>query len=455
MRMRKLGHGHSVMFFAPLDVDRAIRTAASVANKHAIHATDILLWAMHETCTEIQNRAPHWAQQGTDHASRYGAWSKFCSDEIASDELANAWRQPDGKTLEELYAPTGSHERCGIAIPDIRQRCMDLGILSLPNSNMDEEQEREVIHEIERERQVQRPPPAVSAMHHVANDVRHFVRTGTLIPESNAFLAIFNSFQSRNAPPMEQGPWTRDVLATSDFFKVIQGDGDVSEYLRPVNWVLSRCVPGGIPILLILSPYEVNELLLDIRRSEHVHLHIYTPWVQKAMLPCDDLDLYSIPATSRNSVVHATLNDQLNLFAGQLYLRDYETYIRLCCFLCIYAKDLERESARSLSMSSLFWRLLGKLGLLERAKDLEHQDDFRKESDGFIPPAHRPPRAGTQGSFSTSPLPFLRFLFGLRRKGISFSVTHMGKILDGRLLREDDFQVSPTLSITRVAGELR
>jgi len=434
MRMRKLGHGHSVMFFAPLDVDRAIRAAASVANKHTIRASDILLWAMHETCAEIQNRAPHRAQQGTDHASRYDAWSKFCSDDIASDELARAWRQPDGKTLEELYAPTRSRERCAISIPDIRQRCMDLGILSLPNCNMDEEQEREVIHEIERERQVQRPPPAVRAMHHVANDVRHFVRTGKLIPQSNVFLPILKSFQSRNAPPMEQGPWTRDVLATSDFCKVIQGDRDVFEYLRPVNWVLSRRGSRGIPILLILSPYEVNELLLDIRRSEHIHLHIYTPWVQKAMLPCDDLNLYSIPSTSWNLVVHPTLKDQLNLFAGQLYLRDYETYIRLCCFLCIYAKDLEGGPAGSLSIS-----LPPFLGHLGKPRDLERQDDFRRESDGFIPPAHRPPRAGTEGSFSRSPLPFLRLLFGLRRKGIPFSLTHMGKILDGRLLREDDF----------------
>ena len=416
MRMRKLGHGHSVMFFAPLDVDRAIRAVASVADGKAVHASDILLWTMHETCMEIQNRALHWAQQGTDHTSRYEAWSKFCRNEIASDQLAIAWRQRDVKTLEEMYAPTRSPKRFDIPIAEIRQRCLELGVFSLPASNMDEEQEREVVHEIERERQAERPPSTVGAEHRVIDNVRRFVRTGILDNQSNAFIPIFNSFQSSNAPSREEGPWTQGVLATSDFCRVLQGDGDPSEYLRPVNWVLSKHTS---PILVILSPFEANELLSDIRRSKEVQLHIYTPRVQKMMVPCDDSDLYTISYILRNPTTDSkrefkvqltTLHDQLNLFAGQLYLRDYETYVRLCRFLCVYTKDLEGEG------------------------------DFRRESDGFILPAHRPPRARSERSFSRSPLPFLRFLIELRRKGIPIALTHMGKILDGRLVREEDFE---------------
>ncbi|KAL4077977.1 hypothetical protein J3A83DRAFT_4476280 [Scleroderma citrinum] len=390
MRMRKLEYGHSMMFFASLDVDRAIRSAASVADEDTIHAPDILLWAMHETCMEIQNRAPHWAHQGVDHTSRYNAWSKFCRDEIASDELA-------------------SH--CIISLPEIRQRCTNLGILSLPNSNMDEEQERELVHEIECERQVQRPPPAVKATHLVADDVRHFVRTGILVAESSAFLPIFNSFRSTNAPPIERTPWTQRVLATSDFCRVIHGDGDVSQYLRPVNWILSSVGFERIHTLVILSPHEANELLPDIRTSTYVRLHTYTPRVHKVMCPCDNLDLYNIPAVSSDWAVPTTFQDQLNLFSGQLYLHNYETYIRLCRFLCIYAKDLE------------------------------DQGDIRRECDGFIALEHRPQRAGSGDSFSKSPLPFLRFLVGLRRKGMPFSLTHMGRILDGHPVREKDFEV--------------
>ena len=408
MRMRKLGHGHSVMFFAPPDVDRAIRSAASVSNENAVHTSDILLWAMHETCAEIQNRAPHWAQQGIDHTSRYEAWSKFCRDQIASDTLARAWRQPDAKSLEKLYAPMESPKQWSISIPGIRKRCLDLGITSLPVSDMDEEQEREIEHEIERERQVERPPPVVSAQHQVHDDIRYFARTGVLNIQSSAFVPIFDSVRSSDAPPTH---WTRCVLATADFCRVIQGNDDVSEYLRPVNWVLSGRTSNEIPVLVILSPYEANALLSDIRSSNDVQLHLYTPRVRKAMIPCDNLDLYSIPEASRHSTLLLPLRDELNLFAGQLYLPDYPTYIQLCRFLGVYAQDLEGEG------------------------------DFRRESDGFIPPAHRPLRARLERSFSMSPLPFLRFLIGLRRKGMPFSLTHMGKILVGRPVDQGDFEV--------------
>ncbi|KAH7917777.1 hypothetical protein BV22DRAFT_1042213 [Leucogyrophana mollusca] len=49
MRMRKLGHGHSVMFFAPLEVDRAIRLAAPKSDLERVESIDILRWTMLET----------------------------------------------------------------------------------------------------------------------------------------------------------------------------------------------------------------------------------------------------------------------------------------------------------------------------------------------------------------------------------------------------------------------
>ncbi|KIJ05458.1 hypothetical protein PAXINDRAFT_44871, partial [Paxillus involutus ATCC 200175] len=75
MRMRKLGHGHSVMFFAPREVDQNIRLISSKDDTDVIDAADILRWTILETCDEIQLRAPQWAQQGADHGSRYDAWS--------------------------------------------------------------------------------------------------------------------------------------------------------------------------------------------------------------------------------------------------------------------------------------------------------------------------------------------------------------------------------------------
>ncbi|KAI6137675.1 hypothetical protein BKA82DRAFT_4493645 [Pisolithus tinctorius] len=383
MRMRKLGHGHSIMFFGPLEVDRSIRKAARKNRRDRIHPADILLWAMDETCTEIQNSAPHWAQQGRDHASRYSAWSEFCSNEITCEELAAAWRQPDAKTLEELYAPSSPEPQPTLSFPAIEQRCQELGVSSSTHSNMNEEQEREIVHEIEREMQVERPPPANPAVHQVSADIRHFVRTGMVNPRSKDFIHMFDSFRDPTAPPQENTVWSRHIFATSDYSTVVQGPSQVGvgEYLRPVNWILSSQSSGNPP-LVILSPFEVDGLLPDIRSSESAR-----------MRPCDDLRLYTI-----------------NLFAGQLYLRDYNTYLRLCYFLCVYADDLHGE------------------------------EDLEVESDGFIAPAHRPLKARSIDTFQKSPLAFLKYVTNLRRRGMNFTATHMGKILNGRSLKREDFE---------------
>jgi hypothetical protein len=42
--------------------------------------------------------------------------------------------------------------------------------------------------------------------------------------------------------------------------------------------------------------------------------------------------------------------------------------------------------------------------------------------------------------FDKSPMALLKTLFGLRRKGMSYQQTHMGKILHARLLSQEDFE---------------
>lgn len=41
--------------------------------------------------------------------------------------------------------------------------------------------------------------------------------------------------------------------------------------------------------------------------------------------------------------------------------------------------------------------------------------------------------------FDESPVPVLQKLFGLRRKGIEFQLTHMGKVLQACLVVPEDF----------------
>ena len=420
MRMRKLRHGHSVMFFAPLEVDRSIRAVATNKDPNApITTVDILCWAIHETWSDIQQRAPYWAQQGMSHKSRYEAWTRFSNGGLTAEKLADAWLQPDTKSLADLYAPCetkdGSSSLSALD-PGIRQRCKTLGILSLPSAQMEEEQEREMNREREREREVERVPPrAQAATHSLHPDVVKFVKTGDIPPlhAGSAFRHIFTTLERTTAASVtrEADVWSPSILATVDFCETIKPEstqGTIDQYLRPVQWILTRGQRDRRDqVLVVLSPFEADSLMEDIRTSEYVHLHLYAPRTSRRMKPSDDLKLYTIPPLPSDWTPPWALIDQLNVFAGQLYLRDYTSYLRLCHFLGVPTKESPKSAKPR-------WNMFKTPGSFE-------ENEIR---------------------FSGSPLPSVMALLAIRSRGRPFGETHMGKILQGQPLTEKDFDLT-------------
>ncbi|KAG1736385.1 hypothetical protein EDD22DRAFT_347656 [Suillus occidentalis] len=290
---------------------------------------------------------------------------------------------------------------------DIRRKCEEIGILSTPKRSMDEEQEREVIHEVERERQVERPPKVAHAVQNVHAHVRQFVKSGQIAVDSPAFIQVLSSLVDTTAVFNERDQWAHDILVTRDFARTvgtIPGIQKVDNYLRPVNWIISSNI--GHPTLVIMSPNEVDTLLPDIRTSKVVHLCIYTPRTTQMMQACDNLRLYCVPSAPR-STPSESLICQLNLFAAQLYFSDYNMYLHTCSFLGLNAPDLEGE-------------------------------DLIVDNDGFIEMDKRP-SARASCMFKRSQLPPLKELFGMRRKGMGYLPTHLGKMLNGRILTAKDF----------------
>ncbi|KAG1744974.1 uncharacterized protein EDB91DRAFT_1236422 [Suillus paluster] len=265
--------------------------------------------------------------------------------------------------------------------PDIQRKCEELGVLSgvlsTPARSMGEEQEREV----EREHHVERPPRVESAAQNLHEDIRAFLKTGRIPVGSSAFIPALSSLADTTAEFHGHDRWAHNVLVTRDFART-----KADHYLRSVNWI----------------PDEVNALLPDIRRSNAIYLCIYTPRTTKTMQPCDDLQLYCVPSTPPLTPSEPLIC-QLNLFAGQL---NSDMYLRTCRFLELNAPNLGNK-------------------------------DLIADSDGFISKENRPATRALC-SFKQSQLPALKQLFGMRRKGIGYLPTHLGKMLNGRILTEED-----------------
>jgi hypothetical protein len=289
--------------------------------------------------------------------------------------------------------------------PALCERIEWLGCSRLVNVRMAEEQEREVNHEVEPEYSTggkhPRPLRVQPAGHVIHADIREFIETGKL-PESPTHISPLLAPVSMAEALDLATEWSPSPFATADFATTIHGSCGMglTEYLRPVNWILSSGT-GKDSIVVVISPYEANALLPAIRESNKVRLHMYAPRVTYSMHSFSDLTFYSIPsspATPWSAPAH--IRTLLNLFAGQLYFDSTNEYESVCVLLAL---------------------------------SVAHPGATYIGRDGFVPPKHR---TGKDSPFTRSMIPVMNKLIGLRLKGMDYSRTHLGQILNGQPLSE-------------------
>ena len=132
---------------------------------------------------------------------------------------------------------------------------------------------------------------------------------------SKAFRPAFQSLEVTRASSKEAHVWRPPVLVTTDFEKTVSSSNKIDDYLRPVQWIVSGKRTQQA-VLVILSPYEADYLILYIRSNNSLRLHLYTRRIVKFMKPCDDLALCSIPTVPTGWISPSLLMDQLDVFAG-------------------------------------------------------------------------------------------------------------------------------------------
>ena len=297
-------------------------------------------------------------------------------------------------------------------VAEIRAKCVEFDVSSFNMANLYEEQERELSPENEREKQVDRPPVAMPRNHTIHPDVQSLATHGVLKRASDAFRPAFDTLRQTTADMYFEAAWPKDLLVTTDFAQTVQANSKqfFNSYLRPVNWIVSCKEGGGKTGLVVLSPFEAQELLPLIRKYKHVVLHVYAPCLNLSARKLEDLSFSAIPPVPEHWPIPATVR-HLSIFAGQLYLRNYEEYIALCGFLSLSSKAPEGNNTVA--------------------------------ADGFVrpPSRHRSSAVVVRDSpFTKSPVEFLRSVLELRRKGQSFAMSHLGMILNGELILREKFE---------------
>ncbi|RFN48648.1 hypothetical protein FIE12Z_7114 [Fusarium flagelliforme] len=421
MRMRKLGKGQSVEFCVPWEIEQKIALLKSQKRSGTREVTipDVLNWVITETCLDLRKAIPLWLNQGVRFSRQQALWFQYKGGD--GSRWAEQFLEDESQSLDQRYRPKNGRVNLDsflekvddLKINALRARCEDFGLTQLHTASLQEEQERELSPETEQERQVEKPPAAEPEPHSISQPLRDWILKGSV---STSFKALckpaFRVLESTSAARhFDFQSFSSSVRASPDFAKTVKGTFGVDNYSdsfqRPVQWILAGKYQARKTYLMIISPFEAQQLLPLIEGSQYVALHVYAPRVNLAFQSIDHLQLYRVSGNPIADAIPRKAVMFLNLFSGQLYLSCFKDYTRIC--------DL--------------------LGLAWDALD----DDVVLGPDGFIPP-------GTEGGlvnkskFQKSPVQFLRVLIEKVRQDCgSIEKTDIGKIFEGVRLQECDF----------------
>ncbi|KAF4967332.1 hypothetical protein FSARC_5098 [Fusarium sarcochroum] len=430
MRMRKLGKGQTVEFCIPWEIEQKIieLKGREDAGKREISVSDVLCWVITETCLDLRKAIPLWLNQGVRFSRQREFWlkaSKSAGSQDTIPEWAELFLEDEAQTLDQRYRPQHGSKSLALFLDNVdgsmsakfRSRCDEFGLTELRTSSLQEEQERELSPETEQERQVEKPPPAEPADHSVTNLLRNWISHGSFPDEhavfNNVMRGAFKTLEDTSAAThFNIHDFPNHVRVTADFARTVKatfGLGNYSDsFQRPVQWVLTSKTQTDQFHLVVISPYEAQELLPSIDASQHVALHLYAPRANLGFESLDHLSLYSVMGKSTKHTAPRDVIVFLNLFAGQLYLTSFEDYVSLC----------------------------DSLGLAWGAAD----DSVILGPDGFIPLQSNGSIINKSG-FSKSPIQFLRVLIEkIRQDCAIIEKTDMGKIIEGVRLLQDDFR---------------
>lgn len=238
----------------------------------------------------------------------------------------------------------------------IAERCQEIDNLQFTSTALVEEQERELAPEIEREIQVEVLAPAKAAPHELHKDVEVLWQHGTIVKRSAAFQPAFDTLRSTSAAvdfDVSQLGQDRVLLVTEDFARTVQAQGasfKSDSYQRNVQWIISLQDKNTVTHLVIISPFEANELRDKLPHSSST-MHLFKARWNVSYAALDSLDFHTIPRRSPTLTIPRPLSIQLNLFAGSLYITSYDDYLEICRFLGLAAESVTAE------MSAAGWEI--------------------------------------------------------------------------------------------------
>lgn len=355
--MRLLGQGHSIVFMASYEADVRIREFCNLA--HAMpRSKNVIDFICNNSRRFEEENTVHWSSAAYNYTKKLVAHklSENSQEADAIQLLHVKCKDNEYVTLKDMYGVKESalltqisknqFDKFTEAYRDNKEvekiiKSISDGVakklseqaprLQRYTHSFDEEQEKELEHELEEQRQVERPPLANAAVPLYDDLLENLVRSGASsqtfrkIIYKKGIMPFCESLLSKplyNAYKHDPSPWSKNLYVTKDFVNVVENQNS-DEYLRPVWWIAHIVHREDDDVFLLLSSYETNLLLPLFRKSTRATLMSYRPRLSQLHSNLlHDVPL-QVTGTTTNSTDHIGLDDevQIAMYSGSMYFK--------------------------------------------------------------------------------------------------------------------------------------
>jgi hypothetical protein len=262
MRMRQLGRGHTVAFYASHEAHTAITATAVTATSSnsddvapVITSTEVLAWAIANTIEATRQGLLHWASQGLTHTKKRAAMLHY--NEQYTPVKASEWQRWLGEacTDTEVVDLTDFYgqERQLSTVPVIVKSHASRMISDISSSmsfndrgavqeivrwvtqygtsvhrfaqQFNEEQERELKVELEVEEEIERPiskTPRKPVFAAAAKNLAYGLFDSSDSSSTSVFRHIADALSGTTLEPLKQSSgWSNSVYATMEYCTVL------------------------------------------------------------------------------------------------------------------------------------------------------------------------------------------------------------------------------------------
>ncbi|KAI1132344.1 hypothetical protein F5Y10DRAFT_294105 [Nemania abortiva] len=354
MRLRQLRTTQRIAFYGPPEVEQSIRDFRQLAPQKRIDSSHVVSWLLEQTCRSVEDLQGLYVAQGIDFCRRTDTiqhCGDFMTKQSERQKLLQVLKQPERKTLKELYGPSSGESSISSENPLFSsQLCSFMDRLvqtskdqqgSIQAGALEEvEQERQVEAQVEQVRQVEkRKKYAALEFPGMHPEIVQFAQTGKLeaLTKKPGFKHAFAFVGETTIGKRFAVHKTNSKFFVSKEFsntvKVSQNSEEGNNFLRPVEWLVWS---PKTETALVVIPEEAEHLLELLRGQEgksHIHLIAYAAPVTKAMVSFNSLEFYFFPELPKGQVIPDQIKIELGILAGRLYVdksewKMVENYVR-------------------------------------------------------------------------------------------------------------------------------